>query len=140
MEPRWSQDGNKIGPKSLKRNSGIAYFPGLPKIVKIGVSCKRGAISGMAMVQNCCTAAAPKLSPPSNPPTLRDRVGTTKHVTSYTLFQYISISIGYISTTSDYRYGYTHSHRWLCIYIYIWLYMGTPTHAPQDPQAYSQDN
>ena len=91
MEPRWSQDSNKIGPSALKRCSGIAYFPGWPKIVRIGVSCRRGAIFGRERCQNCCTAAAPKPSPPQTPPTLRDRVGTTKHVRSYMLFRYFYI-------------------------------------------------
>ena len=96
MASRLSQDGGKTearrqqnGPKSPQRCSGIAYFPGWPKMVKIGVSCKRGAIFGRARLNFCCTSTAPKLSPPSTPPTLRDRVGTTKHVTSYILFRYM---------------------------------------------------
>ena len=131
MGPRRSQDGNKMAPGRLQLCSRIAYGRGLPKIVKIGVSCKRGAISGMAMVQNCCTAAAPKPSPPQAPPTLRDRVGTTKHRTSSVLFRYINnimqnnISLlginGYINLKTAYH-GSTfkilgvvvHSwHRWI---------------------------
>ena len=105
MASRWSQNGgktepssNKIGPRSPHGSSGIAYFSGWPKIVKIGVSCRRGAIFGRAMLNFCHTAAAPKPSPPQAPPTLRDGVGTTKHVTSYILFRYICI---YIYTRVD---------------------------------------
>ena len=55
MEPRWSQDGAKMASKSApgpgKLCSRIAYGRGWPKIVKIGVSPKRGAIFGRSGVR-----------------------------------------------------------------------------------------
>ena len=97
MVQRSSQNGIKMATKSAPGpRSDVAelhIFPDGPKWSELAsrvgetrfLAAKGTKIAVLQLHQN--------LLPPSPPP-LRDRVGTTKHVTSYILFRYIYIYIG----------------------------------------------
>ena len=110
MEPRWGQDGAKTEPK--RPQVPYSYVAQLHTDADCPKSSKLASrLSEVRFLDELGSTFAvlqryQKVSPP-HPPTLRDRVGTTKHVTSYILFRYIYIYIFSSLYSSPYSYMYS---------------------------------